>query len=127
MKEATAKLLGKSARAIETARKTLAIPDTETAIARAYYAMFYTSEALLFERGLTFGKHSGVHAAFGQHFAKPGLLDAKYHQWLLNAFERRIIADYGVDEAILAEEAIEAIERASEFLVAARRYLEGAP
>lgn len=127
MKEATAKLLGKSARAIETARKTLSIPDTETAIARAYYAMFYTSEALLFERGLTFSKHSGVHAAFGQHFAKPGFLDAKYHQWLLNAFERRIIADYGVDEAILAEEAIEAIERASEFLVAARRYLDDAP
>ncbi|WP_337289057.1 HEPN domain-containing protein [Candidatus Methylomirabilis sp.] len=58
MKEATEKLLEKSARAIETARRTLAIPDTEAAIARAYYAMFYAAEALLFERGLTFRKHS---------------------------------------------------------------------
>ena len=48
MKEATEKLLEKFARAIETARRTLAIPDTEAAVARAYYAMFYAAEALLF-------------------------------------------------------------------------------
>jgi hypothetical protein len=52
--------------------------------------MFYTAEALLNERSLRFKKHGGVHAAFGEHFAKPGLLDAKYHRWLLAAFEKRI-------------------------------------
>lgn len=125
MKEATEKLLEKSARAIETARRTLAIPDAEAAMARAYYAMFYAAEALLFERGLTFRKHAGVHAAFGEHLAKPGALDAKYHQWLLLAFEKRIIADYEVDKAIKPEEAAETIRRASEFLEVARRCLEG--
>lgn len=51
MKEATEKLLEKSARAIETARRTLAIPDTEAAMARAYYAIFYAAEALLSKGG----------------------------------------------------------------------------
>lgn len=125
MKEATEKLLEKSARAIETARRTLAIPDAEAAMARAYYAMFYAAEALLFERGLKFRKHAGVHAAFGEHLAKPGIVDAKYHHWLLHAFEKRIIADYEVDKTIRSEEAAEAIRRASEFLEVARRCLEG--
>ncbi|MGH8566242.1 MAG: HEPN domain-containing protein [Gammaproteobacteria bacterium] len=49
----------------------------EAAAARAYYAMFYVAEALLYERGLSFRKHAGVHGAFGQHFAKSGVLDAK--------------------------------------------------
>jgi uncharacterized protein (UPF0332 family) len=34
--------------------------------------MFYVAEALLFEKGLQFRKHSGVHSAFGEHFAKAG-------------------------------------------------------
>jgi uncharacterized protein (UPF0332 family) len=42
----------------------------------------------------------------------------------LHAFEKRIIADYEVDKAIQPEEAAETIRRASEFLEAARRYLE---
>ena len=36
---------------------------------RAYYAMFYTAEALLLERGLAYSSHSAVIAAFGREFA----------------------------------------------------------
>jgi uncharacterized protein (UPF0332 family) len=69
VKEATAKLLERSARAVETARRTLAIEGPEAAIARAYYAMFYAAEALLFERGLAFRKHAGVHAFRARYLA----------------------------------------------------------
>lgn len=124
MKEATAKLLERSARAVETARRTLAMEDPEAAMARAYYAMFYAAEALLFERGLAFRKHTGVHAAFAEHLVKPGVLDGKYHRWLLEAFEQRIIADYEVTKTIRPEDAAEAIRRAGQFLEAARRHLE---
>lgn len=64
--------------------------DLEFAAGRVYYAMFYAAEALVFEQGLSFSKRAGVHAAFGEHFAKPGWLDAKYHRCLLDAFAKRL-------------------------------------
>jgi uncharacterized protein (UPF0332 family) len=72
MKEGSGKLLAKAHRAIRAAEKLLESDDAEFAAGRAYYAMFYVAEALLYERGLGFGKHSAVHAAFGKEFAKRG-------------------------------------------------------
>lgn len=123
MKETTAKLLEKAERAIQSAGRLLELTDLEAAAARAYYAMFYVAEALLYERGLSFRKHAGVHGAFGQHFAKSGVLDAKYHQWFIAAFNKRIIADYGVEAVLNAAEVKEMIEHARAFLEEARRYL----
>ncbi|MBI4358148.1 MAG: HEPN domain-containing protein [Candidatus Omnitrophica bacterium] len=68
MKEDTRKLLEKAERALQTANSLLHSNDMEFIAGRAYYAMFYVAEALLNEKDLTFGKHSGVHSAFGQHF-----------------------------------------------------------
>jgi uncharacterized protein (UPF0332 family) len=128
MKEASTRLLDKAMRAITAAERELASGDAEFAVARAYYAMLYVAEALLSEKGLRFRKHGGVHGAFGEHFAKTGALDAKYHRWLLAAFEKRITADYGIEATIGADDATEVISQAREFLDAARRYLErGAP
>jgi uncharacterized protein (UPF0332 family) len=36
--------------------------------------MFYTAEAALPGKGLSFSKHSAVIAAFGLHFVKPGMV-----------------------------------------------------
>lgn len=55
---------------------------------RAYYAMFYVAEALLLSRGLSFSKHGQVLAAFGEHFAKPKVLDPKYHRYLIEGYEQ---------------------------------------
>jgi uncharacterized protein (UPF0332 family) len=51
---------------------------------------------------------------------KTGVLDAKYHRWLLDAFDTRITADYGLDAEVNAGEALQVIERAREFVAAAR-------
>lgn len=123
MKNLTAQLLEKAARAIATAERLLESRDPDVATGRAYYAMFYVAEALLNERDLRFRKHAGIHSAFGEHFAKPGLVDAKYHRWMLAAFEKRITADYGVEETIEADEARVLIQQAREFLHEAHRYL----
>jgi uncharacterized protein (UPF0332 family) len=87
--------------------------------------MFYVAEAVLLSKGLRYAKHGGIHAAFGEHVVKPGEMDPRYHRWLLDAFDRRIAADYGVEEAITSEEASRMIEQAKEFLQAGRWYLEG--
>jgi len=51
--------------------------------AQSYYTMFYLTEALLLSKGLHFSSHSAVIAAFGKEFAKTGLLDPKFHRYLL--------------------------------------------
>ncbi len=124
MKEATARLLDKAGRAILAAERELTSGDAEFSVARTYYAMFYVAEALLNEKGLRFKKHGGVHGAFGEHFVKTGTLDSKYHRWLLAAFEKRITADYDIEEAIESDDATEMIGQAQEFLAAARQHLK---
>ncbi len=123
MKPESRRLLEKSERAIRAAETLLLRGDADFAVARGYYAMFYAAEALLHERGLHFRKHSAVHGAIGEHLVKTGALDARFHRSLLDAFDRRIIGDYGVDAVIGPEEAGQLIEQAESFLKESRRLL----
>ena len=85
--------------------------------------MFYAAEALLLEKGLRYSKHSAVHAAYGQHFAKTGLLDPKFHRWIIGAFDERIRGDYVAGDPLLREDVDELMAKASEFLQEAGRFL----
>jgi len=119
----SAKLLEKAARAIQAAERLAADGFPEVAVGRAYYAMFYVAEAILAAKGLRYTKHGGVHAAFGEHVVKTGEMDARYHRWLLDAFDRRITADYAIEASVQPEEAARMIEQAKGFLEAGRRLL----
>ena len=124
MKEETEKLLEKAARAIEAAKILLKTGSADFATGRAYYAMFYIAEALLLRKGLSYSKHSAVHASFGKIYAKEGIVDPKFHRWLLDAFDQRIIGDYGV-EAIITQQDVELMmDHAKEFLATAQRILQ---
>jgi len=118
------KLLDKAVDAIEAAEILVDNRKSDIAAGRAYYAMFYVAEALLNEKGLRFNKHSAVHVAFGEHFAKTNEMDIKFHRWLLNAFDKRLAGDYGVDTDIERDVAVHMIHQAREFLEAAQTYLE---
>jgi len=124
VKDYTAKLLKKAADAIQSADLLLSNDQPDFAAGRAYYAMFYIAEALLNEKGLDFSKHGNVIAAYGEHFAKTSLLDPKYHRWLINAFDKRIIGDYGVDSSLQTDIVADMINQAQEFLEAAQKHLE---
>ncbi|MEW5868752.1 MAG: HEPN domain-containing protein [Chloroflexota bacterium] len=124
MKDSTYQLLEKSQRAIQAAQTLHEHGQEEFAPGRAYYAMFYAAEALLNERDLRFSKHGGVHGAFGEHFVKNGLLDSKYHRWLLDAFDRRIVGDYAIQATFTSQEVAEMIGQAIEFLAQAKHLLE---
>ena len=71
---------------------------------------------MLATEGLELSKHGAVHAEFGARFAKPDRVDRKLHRWLLDAFDKRILADYGVEAEIRAEDAGVVIEQAAEFV-----------
>jgi len=74
MKDYSRKLLDKAIDTIEAAELLVDAGKSDIAAGRAYYAMFYIAEALLNEKGLKFTKHSGVHSAFGENFAKTLIL-----------------------------------------------------
>jgi uncharacterized protein (UPF0332 family) len=90
---------------------------------RAYYAMFYVAEAFLLGKGLAFSKHSGVHAAFGEHFAKTGIVPSEFHRYLLRGMEVRHAGDYGKSRKVTREEAQEQITHAEQFLELAERLI----
>ena len=121
MKEGTRQLLDKAIRAADTL---LQDDNLDFAAGRAYYAMFYVAEALLHERDLSSKKHGGVHALFGEQFAKTGVLDPKFHRWLIDAFDARLIGDYGFTVTVAKEDVITMIEQAREFLGAAGKLLD---
>lgn len=114
----------KADRALRAAENLLRDDDPDFSAGRSYYAMFYIAQALLHEKGLRSRKHSGVHSLFGETFAKTGAMDPKFHRWLLDAFDKRIQADYGFDVSLAHDDATQLISQAREFLDAARRLLE---
>ena len=123
MKDYSRKLLDKAIDTIEAAELLVDAGKSDIAAGRAYYAMFYIAEALLNEKGLRFTKHSGVHSAFGENFAKTNEMDTKFHRWLIDAFDKRLAGDYGVETDIETEVATHMINQAREFLEAAQEYL----
>lgn len=116
-------LLEKARRSQKAAAKLFKDGDIDFAASRAYYSLFYTAEALLLSRGLSFSRHSAVIANFGKEFAKTGLLNPKFHHYLTESQDRRNIGDYSVLAEVTKKEVREMLGWAKEFIKAAESYL----
>lgn len=123
MKENAKFLLEKAESAIGAAESLLRDGYRDFSAGRVYYAMFYTAEALLAEKELTFRKHVGVHRPFSEHFIKTGIFEQKYYHWLVTAFNSRMVADYAIRTEFEDEEVHGWINQAREFLNRTREYL----
>jgi len=117
-------LLDKAAESIAAADLLLRDGYADFSVSRSYYAMFYSVEALLLAQDLSFSKHSAVISAFGKNFIKTGLFDAKFHQYILDAFDLRNIGDYGTMHSISQDKAAELIRNARELREAVQAYLK---
>lgn len=109
-------LLRKAARRIRSARVLVAEGDYDSAVSRAYYAMFYVAEVLLLSKGLAYSKHSAVIAAFGKEFVKEGVLPVELHAHLREASDARNVADYQADSDLTEEATMMHISRAERFV-----------
>lgn len=123
MNEYTRKLLEKAIDTIESAELLLDNKKIDVAAGRAYYALFYVAEALLSEKELQFSTHGDVIGAYGKEFSKTKILDPKFHRWLIDGFDTRLIGDYHVDTKIEMDAVADMINQAREFLEAAQKYL----
>lgn len=108
-------LLKKAQESLDAARLLLEEGFVDIAAGRAYFTMFYVAQAFLLTDDLSFSKHSAVIAAFGRDFVKTGKIDSRFHRYLIDAQEIRLIADYRGEE-LSADEAQLQIDRAEEFL-----------
>lgn len=77
-----------------SAQRELEAGALEYSINRLYYSMFYAVSAVLFERQMSFNKHSGVRAAFHREIIKKGMLDVKWGKLYDQLFEDRQEGDY---------------------------------
>ena len=85
--------------------------------------MFYAVEALLLSRDLSFSKHSAVISAFGKDYIKTGVFEARFHRYIMDAFDLRNAGDYGSMHAVNSEKAQQTINEARELYGVINQYL----
>jgi uncharacterized protein (UPF0332 family) len=108
--------------ALKAAEDNIPLGHHSTAINRAYYAIFYAANALLATKGLQRSKHSGVIAAFREHFVKPGLIEPQYSKEYGRIMDARLSSDYElsmVGESLATTSLVEArrfVARVEDFL-----------
>jgi uncharacterized protein (UPF0332 family) len=124
MRVEVAALLEKAASSRRAAALLAAQDYLDFAASRAYYALFYTAEALLLAEGLSFSSHAAVIAAFGKTFAKPQRLDGRFHRYLIDAHDIRNLGDYGVGTGVSGAELVDLLAWSDEFLAAATAFLQ---
>jgi uncharacterized protein (UPF0332 family) len=101
---------------LAVARENLGNDRYSSACNRAYYGCFYAASALLFSKGLSFGKHSAVIAAFRQHFIKTGEFDARWSKTYELVMTSRQIGDYELNLSIEKEQAEQMVLEAGNFI-----------
>ena len=117
-------LIKRSMRYLKSAEILLNEGDYESSVSRTYYAMFYSAQAMLLTRNLSFSSHKGVISAFGEHFIKTGIFPREMGREFNRAFEKRQIGDYEYTFVISKEEAGEILKNGKEFVEKIAQHLE---
>jgi uncharacterized protein (UPF0332 family) len=107
-----------------TARDNLDDKHWRGAVNRVYYALFHTVSAALLWLDIERARHSGVHAAFGEHLIKPGIIEPEFGQIYTRVRKAREAEDYDVMTIPLTDkEAIQIVEDAERFVLRLESYL----
>ncbi len=96
-----------------------------SAVDRAYYAMFHSSQAAL--AGTTSRQpksHGGLRAVFGQNLVQPGKVEPVFADHLSLAFRLRQRSTYDPDFSLEGDRADVVVAAAAEFLTRMRRLVE---
>jgi uncharacterized protein (UPF0332 family) len=118
-------LLSRAKMTVSSARMLLGTGDTNSAISRAYYAMFYAARAALNEidpRLLRTKQHATLIRRFGKHVVEARGFDRALGRAFAQTEDVRVAADYDeepADEAI----ARKAVEGAEKFVAACQQFV----
>jgi uncharacterized protein (UPF0332 family) len=117
-------LIEKARRYLRSAELLIEDGDYDSAVSRSYYAMFYSAEAALLKKDMTFSSHRGVISAFGQYFVKTGIFDKRMGRSLNVIFDERQLGDYESNFSISEDNARHTLETAQEFVNQIAMWLE---
>ena len=114
----------KAQRFLATATKAIEIGDYDSCASRCYYAMFFMAEAALLTKGLTASSHKGVLSLFSQHFVRAGIFPRSMGRLLNDAYDKRVIGDYGIGLMLDPNEVQQLLIDAQAFVQSVSAYLE---
>jgi uncharacterized protein (UPF0332 family) len=109
---------------LESAKILLESGKYKDSIGRSYYAIFTAVRAILARDKIDFSKHSGVIAYFQKEYVKTEIFDKKYSRYLQSAFQIRNSCDYNDFFIVSKQDAQEQYEKAVEFYMEVKKYLE---
>jgi uncharacterized protein (UPF0332 family) len=117
-------LLKRAERYLITAEVLIREGDFESSVSRSYYAMFFSAQAALLFKGLSFSSHKMTISAFGEHFIKSEIFSREMGKDFHKAFDRRQISDYHHDFIIDKSEAVEFLKCGREFVSKIKNFLK---
>jgi uncharacterized protein (UPF0332 family) len=109
-------LIEKARRYLRSAELLIHDGDYDSAVSRSYYAMFYSAEAALLKKKMSFTSHKAVISAFGRYFVKTGIFDKQLGRDLNIIFGERQLGDYESNFSISEDNAHHAFESAQGFV-----------
>ena len=117
-------LIAKAEKFIRTAENALNTGDYDSCVSRCYYAMFFMSEAALLTKSLSASSHKGVIGLFGEHFVKTEIFERNLGKALNDAYDKRLVGDYGIGFTITEQQAKDSLETTRNFIWKVRDYLK---
>ncbi len=114
----------KAERFLSTAENTLNTGDYDSCVSRCYYAMFFMAEAVLLTKSITASSHKGVISLFGEHFVKTKILERNLGKALNDAYDKRLVGDYGVGFTVSEQQAKDLLKTAQDFFQKLKSYLK---
>jgi uncharacterized protein (UPF0332 family) len=117
-------LIEKAEKFLSTAEQALNTEDYDSCVSRCYYAMFFMAEAALLTKGLTASSHKGVISKFGEHFVKTKILERELGKALNDAYDKRLVGDYGVGFTVSNQQAKDLLETARNFVQKLKNHLK---
>ena len=82
------------------------------------------AEVALLTKDLSASSHKGVMSLFGEHFIKTGIFDRDLGKALSDAYDKRLIGDYGIGFILTEGEARDMLETAKNFVQTLKSYLK---
>jgi uncharacterized protein (UPF0332 family) len=117
-------LINRAHKYLKTAKLLIDEEDFESSVSRSYYAMFYSAEALLLTKELSFSSHGGVISGFGEHYIKTKIFPKEMGKELNRAFSKRQLGDYEYTFVISEDEALDILEKSHNFVNVIEQYLK---
>lgn len=109
---------GLAREAVAEARYLLEGGFSRAAVARAYYAVYHASRALLLAKGVDPKTHEGLRRMLGLHCVLPGELEPKAADLVAKLAYQREASDYAADRPVSRAEAQDAVAQAETYLKA---------